>query len=127
MLMRVDKMAMAWGVETRVPFLDNKLTRAAINLPLSQKIADGVNKSLFKKSMNDIISNDILYRKKAGFNAPAEEWCLEDAERVSREIQDFCNSTELLDYDAVYKICSKKPRHFWRFYVLARWYRLQFS
>ena len=35
--MRVDKMAMAFGIEARVPFLDNKFANVAWNLPINTK------------------------------------------------------------------------------------------
>ena len=38
---RVDNMAMAWGLETRVPFLDHELVELAARIPAELKVRDG--------------------------------------------------------------------------------------
>lgn len=126
MLMRVDKMAMAFGVEARVPFLDNKFANVAWNIPIKMKRTKQNMKDIFKKSLEGRVSNDILYSKKLGFNAPAEEWCQEELENILREIQIFCKASKALNYDEVKSLCKTTPRHTWRFYVLSRWYNLNF-
>ena len=127
MLMRVDKMAMASGVEARVPFLDNHLSDISWNIPIKQKRNTKSMKVILKKSFHNEIDDDILYAKKQGFNAPAEEWCIEESDKIYKEIKDFCHNTGKLNYDGISSLCKKKPRHLWRFYVLARWYKLNFD
>ena len=84
-------------------------------------------KHIFKKALEKKIDNSILYAPKQGFNAPAEEWCLEVKEDVLLEIKKFCNNTGALNYDGIRVLCEVKPRHLWRFYILARWYFLTFQ
>lgn len=126
MLMRVDKMAMANGVEARVPFLDNQLASRAWNIPIQKKRTKFSMKYLFKKALENDVDDSILYAPKQGFNAPAEEWCLESKEKVFLEIRNFCAVTRALDYDGIKTLCSDKPRHLWRLFVLARWHHLTF-
>ena len=126
MLMRVDKMAMAFGIEARVPFLDNKFANVAWNLPINTKRTKKNMKHIFKKSLENRISKDILYSKKLGFNAPAEEWCQEKEEDVFNQIQIFCKHSGALNFDEIKSLCKNTPRHMWRFYVLSRWYNLNF-
>ncbi len=38
---RVDNMAMAWGLETRVPFLDHEVVELAARIPAELKVRDG--------------------------------------------------------------------------------------
>ena len=127
MLMRVDKMAMAHGVEARVPFLDNKLASRAWNIPIKRKRNKFSMKHIFKKSLETKIDKGILYAPKQGFNAPAEEWCLEAKAKVFEEIKNFCLRTNSLNYENIKSLCENKPRHLWRFYVLARWHFLTFQ
>jgi asparagine synthase (glutamine-hydrolysing) len=74
LLMRVDKMSMAVSIEARVPFLDHRLVEFAIQIPESLKLKHGVPKYILKKAAEDILPNNIIYRRKQGFAAPAIEW-----------------------------------------------------
>ncbi len=74
LLMRVDKITMAQSLEARVPFLDHALAEFTMNIPEAEKISGGVAKKLLKKSVEGLIPDDIIYRKKMGFNAPMAEW-----------------------------------------------------
>ncbi len=74
LLMRVDKITMAQSLEARVPFLDHALAEFTMDIPEAQKINGGVAKKLLKKSVEGLIPDDIIYRKKMGFNAPMAEW-----------------------------------------------------
>lgn len=69
-----DKMAMAAGVEVRVPFLDPELMAFAAALPAHLKQHGSVGKWLFKKTMEVHLPRDIIYRQKAGFGAPLRRW-----------------------------------------------------
>lgn len=82
LLMRVDKMAMAASIEARVPFLDYRLVEYSFKIHSSLKIKNGITKYVLKKAVEDILPNDIIYRKKQGFAAPMNEW-------LRNELADF--------------------------------------
>jgi asparagine synthase (glutamine-hydrolysing) len=66
-----DRMAMAHGVESRVPFLDHRLVELAFSLPSSYKIHPPFGKYVHREAMKDIIPADIYNRKdKAIFSTP---------------------------------------------------------
>jgi len=69
-----DKMSMAAGVETRVPFLDPDLVQFAIRLPANMKQRGTQGKWLFKKAMQPYLPHDCIYRPKVGFGAPVRRW-----------------------------------------------------
>ena len=73
-LQKVDRATMASSIEVRVPFLDNDLVDFCLSLPAKIKLRGGVQKWLLKKSLEGIVSNDILYGKKQGFGVPYEYW-----------------------------------------------------
>jgi asparagine synthase (glutamine-hydrolysing) len=77
LLMRVDKMTMAHGIEARVPFLDHDIVEFAMRLPPSYKLADGVGKRILKKLAEPYVDHDLLYRRKQGFGAPMDKWFME--------------------------------------------------
>ena len=74
LLMRVDKIAMSVSLEARVPFLDHKLIEFTMDIPERFKIRHDESKYLFKKAVRGIIPDEIIDRKKMGFNAPMAEW-----------------------------------------------------
>jgi asparagine synthase (glutamine-hydrolysing) len=75
MLVKVDRMSMAHGLEVRVPFLDTKLVSFCANLPADYKLARGkVRKHILRESLRDSLPPDILDRPKSGFNIPVEAW-----------------------------------------------------
>jgi asparagine synthase (glutamine-hydrolysing) len=74
LLMKQDQMSMACSIESRVPFLDHPFVEFAARVPENLKIRKGVGKYIVKKAAEDLISPDILYRKKMGFPTPIRQW-----------------------------------------------------
>jgi asparagine synthase (glutamine-hydrolysing) len=65
-LLRIDKLTMAFGLEARVPFLDNRFGALALSLPVSAKLAGGRSKAVFRDAMAERLPSEILYRPKTG-------------------------------------------------------------
>jgi asparagine synthase (glutamine-hydrolysing) len=78
LLMRQDKMSMAHSIENRVPFLDNAMVEAALNI----EEADLVNvhcghwqgKYMLKTLCAEAFSEDFAYRDKMGFGIPLKSF-----------------------------------------------------
>ena len=105
-----DKLSMAHGVETRVPFLDNDLVDFAMNLPVHLKLANlgevvrlnenepGAKRSkyyqrtndgkvLLRKVMSQYVPPEVVDAEKQGFSAPDASWFKgESMDYVRREI-----------------------------------------
>ncbi len=73
-LTKVDRASMAHGLEVRVPLLDHELVDWMANLPPDLKLNEGQGKHIFKEGLQGLIPDDILTRKKQGFNVPAAQW-----------------------------------------------------
>lgn len=73
-LIYTDKMSMAAGVETRVPFLDPDLMQLAARIPDGYRQHGSVGKWILKKSMEGILPKSVIYRPKAGFGVPLRPW-----------------------------------------------------
>jgi len=73
-LIYTDKMSMAAGVETRVPFLDLDLVDFAARIPPNFKQRGGTGKWVLKKAMEPYLPHDVIYRPKTGFGAPLRGW-----------------------------------------------------
>ncbi len=73
-LTKVDRMSMAVGLEAREPLLDHRLLEFAATLPDKMRIRGQQGKWLMKKTMQDYLPKDILYRPKMGFVTPIDQW-----------------------------------------------------
>jgi asparagine synthase (glutamine-hydrolysing) len=73
-LIYTDKMAMAVGVEVRVPFLDLDLINFAATIPARWKHKFLRPKWILKQSQRATLPSEIIDRPKAGFGAPLRRW-----------------------------------------------------
>ncbi len=67
LLNRKDRMSMANSLEVRVPFADYRLVEYAFNIPSNIKLLDGREKGLLRKSLEGILPDNIIYRKKSPY------------------------------------------------------------
>jgi asparagine synthase (glutamine-hydrolysing) len=72
MLLRYeDKNAMAFSVETRLPFLDPDLVEFLLNIDEALKVRNGWSKYLLRKANEGLLPNEIVWRTgKGAFSAP---------------------------------------------------------
>lgn len=71
---KMDRASMAASLEGRAPFLDTKLMEYASTLPGHLKLRGSTTKWILKRSMRDLIPDEILTRKKMGFGVPLGAW-----------------------------------------------------
>ncbi len=69
-----DKMSMAAGVETRVPYLDTDLIALSAQMPPALKMNNRETKYLLRKVAGKYLPEIIINRKKTGFGAPLRQW-----------------------------------------------------
>lgn len=73
-LTKVDRTAMACGLEVRVPMLDPQFVAWTLGLPRQLKLAGGEGKIVLKRALEPLLPRDILYRRKQGFSVPLAAW-----------------------------------------------------
>lgn len=73
-----DKLSMAASVETRVPFLDNEIVDFMCTVPPELKIRGMTSKYLLREAVKDLVPEQIIRRRKAGFGAPIRTWLRRD-------------------------------------------------
>lgn len=71
-LERLDKTSMAWGVESRVPFLDHRLVEYVVNMSSSYKSKTDSEKILLKSIATDLLPEEIVKRKKRPVPIPVD-------------------------------------------------------
>jgi len=71
---KVDRMSMAVSLEARVPYLDYPLMRAAMSRGRKHRISAGSGKLMLKRAMRGVLPDEVLDRKKKGFDLPLSAW-----------------------------------------------------
>lgn len=119
-----DKLSMAHGLETRLPFLDNDLVDFAMRVPVSQKLGnlaevvrinenepgdktekyyqntrDG--KLLLRNAMRRYVPEEVTSRAKQGFSAPDASW-------FKGESIDYLRRTVFNDRARMYEFMDRK-------------------
>ena len=74
LLVKADRMMMAWGLEGRVPFLDHRLVEFGLGLPDKLKVSGRVGKLFLKRWALRDIPEDYLFARKRGFYVPMGDW-----------------------------------------------------
>jgi asparagine synthase (glutamine-hydrolysing) len=84
MLVKVDRMTMAHGLEARAPFLDHVLVEQAARLPEAWKLRGLFwKKYLLRRLLRGQVPPAIRWQSKRGFNVPVGLW-------FQGELRDFC-------------------------------------
>ncbi len=83
-LTKVDRASMQHSIECRVPFLNKKLVQIAFSLTDEQCVSGSEFKLILKKTFQDILPREILFRQKKGFSIPNSTW-LKDSKTVGRQ------------------------------------------
>ncbi len=73
-LVKVDRAAMAVGLETRTPLLDHRVVEFAWRLPLSVKLRGGQGKWILRQVLHSYVPQKFVERPKRGFIVPIESW-----------------------------------------------------
>lgn len=77
-LVKVDRAAMAVGLETRAPFLDHRVAAVAWRLPLAMKIrpcgGSDASKWALRQLLHRYVPPELIERPKAGFAMPIGAW-----------------------------------------------------
>ena len=78
-LLIADRAAMAEGVESRVPFLDNEIVEFIASLPPSLKMQGLREKAVLRNAVSPLMPSSLNRRKKRPFYTPIQEWFFSDA------------------------------------------------
>ena len=77
MLVKVDRMSMAHALETRTPFLDQRVVERAFAMPGREKLAlvrgKPVGKRVLREAFRDRLPAEVFARPKRGFEMPVAE------------------------------------------------------
>ena len=74
LLVKADRMLMAWGIEGRVPFVDHRIVEFGLALPDRLKIKGRFGKVFLRQWAERHLPQEILWTRKKGFIVPVGEW-----------------------------------------------------
>src|SRR5262249_5803068 len=83
LLVKVDRMTMAVGLEARSPFLDTRVVELASSIPASLKRTSNDAKKIVKQTFGPLFPPGFLDRPKMGFSLPIDDWLLTDLRSVA--------------------------------------------
>jgi len=122
-----DRMSMAHGLESRLPFLDHGLVELAATIPADIKFEGGRLKRVLVAAFEDVLPQRIVHRTdKMGFPTPLNEWAkgpardfvgdvLSSQAALGRELVDNRRVLASLDSE------SSFGRGFWGLFSLELW------
>ena len=127
---RADHLGMTHSIEIRNPFLDYEFTNMALSIPGKFKVKNGEPKYILKKSLEKILSPEILYRKKQGFNVPLKEWAGEImVDYMESNLKGFCNTHGQFSYEGLKPQVAdfrkgnlNTTNNLWTMYFLMNWF-----
>lgn len=122
-----DRVSMAHGLESRVPFLDHPLVELAATIPSNIKFKDGTMKQVLKNAMSSVLPPTILERQnKMGFPVPLSEWIKGEAKEFIYDILSSSNALnrQLINNQKVLRQLENEPkfgRKIWGLLSLELW------
>jgi len=73
-LVKVDRAAMAVGLEVRIPMLNHHIVEFAWRLPMSARIHQGETKRILRHILYRHVPKALIERPKMGFGIPIDDW-----------------------------------------------------
>jgi asparagine synthase (glutamine-hydrolysing) len=129
MLTKVDRMSMAYSIETRIPFLDHRIIELLYGVDKSIKTKGYVNKIILRNAVaNQSLPIELLDARKKGFTVPLRDWFKEDS--LDQKIRKMLLSQQngLFDAKGIEKLIKQNKsgefdlgNFIWMVVVLKNW------
>lgn len=131
MLYKIDTASMKYSLEVRVPFVDREVVDLISSFPGNWKLKGLQRKYILRKMAEKYLPQEIVDRKKMGFNVPIGEWCRDELMALFERAFDT-NRLRAIDFlssdyiDRIFKehIKGKRDRFFelWNIFIFLTWW-----
>jgi asparagine synthase (glutamine-hydrolysing) len=127
-LTKIDRAAMAHGLELRAPFLDRDFAEFCLSVPYRMKVSATEDKIVLRRAFSNAWTDSIRTRKKQGFGAPVTKWLTHPK---VRELKSYyldnkdCSLYTILSYEACEPYRAKDTYHTWILLTLSIWLEQQ--
>lgn len=132
MLVKIDRMTMAHGLEAREPYLDYRVVELSARMPVSLKLRRWHQKKYaLKRALHGRVPNEVLYRKKQGFNVPKALWMRQGLREFTHDVLSPARvaATGVLDQSVVAEVLrahdggrADRSHEIWSLLVLVLWF-----
>jgi asparagine synthase (glutamine-hydrolysing) len=109
-LVKADRTSMANSLEVRCPLLDHRVVEFAARLPPEMKLRGFDKKHVLKLSQRGRLPDELLNRKKAGFNAPLSQWLLGPLRGLAQDVLHSAPMREWFDDAALQALWRQHER-----------------
>ncbi len=120
---RVDNMTMAWGLEARVPFLDQEVVELAARMPPELKLRGG-GKHVLKRIARGLLPESVIMRPKGYFPVPALKFIRGPFLEFMQDVltSQACRSRNLFSTAYVDRLIAQPEAHFTRLQGSKLWH-----
>jgi len=126
LLRYADRNSMAHGREVRLPFLSHELVEFLFSLPSDFKIREGWTKWILRRSVDEKLPAEIVWRKeKVGFEPPQKTWmqlpAMQDliVNAKKKLVKENILKPAVVDRKIVSAAAYDKDNYDWRYLVAA--------
>ena len=124
-----DRVSMAFSLESRVPFLDHRISDLVTSMPPGMKFKGAEMKYILKKAVGHLLPPKILARKdKMGFPVPLHLWARNQVRVFFRDIliSPTCRERGIFSIPHVEKLIENEDafgRRLWGLVNLELWFQ----
>jgi asparagine synthase (glutamine-hydrolysing) len=134
LLVKVDLASMAHSLECRGPFLDHRVVKLAMTMPLDRKIRlrPGRSKVILKQAFSDLLPPRIKARAKMGFGVPISRWFRNELRTELKEVllDPVCLNRGIFRTAVIEKLVAEQAQdqrehahRLWALLMLELWFR----
>ncbi len=109
LLVKMDRASMASSLEARAPLLDHHLMEFVAGLPARRKVTLRRTKVLLREIATELLSRELVERRKMGFGVPIDEWFRTDLGDRYREavLSPDSRSRDYIDIDVAARLLDE--------------------
>ncbi len=131
LLVKADRMLMAWALEGRVPFLDHRVIEFGLALPAEWKIQRRTGKVFLRRWAERRLPAQHLWNRKKGFTVPVRDWMrgslldvLEQRLPANPAVRTWFSAAGLKTLFERQRKTGAHSGALWQLFQLALWHRL---
>ena len=125
-LMKLDRCLMAYGIEGRVPLLDQRLASFGFNLPDKLKLRGRKGKWLLRRWLHNTLPEAGAFSRKRGFSTPVNKWIADKAPDLRSFVCDQLGVRDMFEIDKISGLFSAKTHKYeklrWPILFYALWH-----
>ena len=126
LLLKLDRMLMAHGLEGRTPFLDREVAAFAMGLPDRMKVRGRHGKWILRKWLERTCPAAVPWAKKKGFTVPVAAWIAPRAADIGPRVAACEGLAEVCDLEAVRAVFTDpaQAHNRWPLMFYALWWSI---